>query len=180
MRTPMNKLLLVLAVALAVSAPAFAGPAAKLPADLPPYGQDKPIPVPEITQAVEREMIARRAKLFDQQNKLGYVYLISQSGSVLGYYTIFGKMASLNSYLVPQEKITDERVYRNSDGSYTRSRIGGYFVMDDADLDGTYGSNIEGVFFFTDNGTYVELPTTAGVTPIYSDKPLPIHAAKLN
>lgn len=50
MRMPMKKLLLVLAVSLAVSAPAFAGPAAKLPADLPPYGQDKPIPVPEISK----------------------------------------------------------------------------------------------------------------------------------
>ena len=50
MRTPMTKLLLVLAVSLAVSAPAFAGAGAKLPADLPPYGQDKPIPVPEISK----------------------------------------------------------------------------------------------------------------------------------
>ena len=50
MRTPMNKLLLALAVSLAVAAPAFAGVGAKLPPDLPPYGQDKPIPVPEITR----------------------------------------------------------------------------------------------------------------------------------
>jgi zinc protease len=46
----MKKLLLALAVSLAVSSPAFAGAGAKLPTDLPPYGQDKPIPVPEITQ----------------------------------------------------------------------------------------------------------------------------------
>ena len=50
MRMPMNKLLLTLAVSLAVSAPAFAGAGAPLPPDLPPYGQDKPIPVPDITK----------------------------------------------------------------------------------------------------------------------------------
>ena len=45
-----SKKLLLLALLAAMAAPAFAGPAAKLPADLPPYGQDKPIPVPDITR----------------------------------------------------------------------------------------------------------------------------------
>lgn len=46
----MTKLLLSLAISLAVAGPAFAGAGAKLPADLPAYGQDKPIPVPEISK----------------------------------------------------------------------------------------------------------------------------------
>ena len=49
MNKPMKKLLLV-ALLSAMAAPAFAGAGAKLPADLPPYGQDKPIPVPQITK----------------------------------------------------------------------------------------------------------------------------------
>lgn len=138
------------------------------------------IPVPKITNANEREMIARRAVLFDVKNKLGYVYLIANNGAVIGYYSIFGKMASLNSFLVPQQRITDITTRRNPNGSYYTQRVSGWYVLDDADLDGTYGSNIEGVFFFTDNGTYVELPTTAGITPVYSDKPLPITAVKFN
>ncbi len=49
MSKPSMKLLsLALLSALAFAAPAFAGPNAKLPAELPPYGQDKPIPVPQI------------------------------------------------------------------------------------------------------------------------------------
>ena len=43
-----NLLLVALLSALALSSPAFAGANAKLPADLPPYGKDKPIPVPQI------------------------------------------------------------------------------------------------------------------------------------
>ena len=45
-----NLLSLALLSALALSSPAFAGAGAKLPADLPAYGQDKPIPVPQITK----------------------------------------------------------------------------------------------------------------------------------
>jgi zinc protease len=43
-----NLLLVALLSALALSSPAFAGADAKLPADLPAYGKDKPIPVPQI------------------------------------------------------------------------------------------------------------------------------------
>jgi len=49
MNTPSKKLLL-LALLAAISTPAFAGAAAKLSADLPAYGKDKPIPVPQITK----------------------------------------------------------------------------------------------------------------------------------
>jgi len=46
----MNKLMLAVLVSLLLSPTAFAGAGAKLPADLPPYGQDKPIPVPQIAK----------------------------------------------------------------------------------------------------------------------------------
>ena len=47
----MRKLLLTAVIALLVSpAVALAGASAKLPAELPPYGKDKPIPVPAITK----------------------------------------------------------------------------------------------------------------------------------
>ena len=46
----MNKLMLAIAISLAASSAAYAGAGAKLPADLPAYGQDKPIPVPQIAK----------------------------------------------------------------------------------------------------------------------------------
>jgi len=45
-----SKNLLLLALLAALASPAFAGPEAKLPADLPAYGKDKPLPVPQITK----------------------------------------------------------------------------------------------------------------------------------
>ncbi len=46
----MNRMMLAAAISLLLSPVAFAGASAKLPADLPPYGQDKPIPVPKIVK----------------------------------------------------------------------------------------------------------------------------------
>ena len=45
-----NKLLLSVLVAALASPAVLAGASAKLPADLPPYGQDKPLPVPQISK----------------------------------------------------------------------------------------------------------------------------------
>ncbi len=48
--SPLRPALLALLVSALVSPVAFAGVTAKLPADLPPYGHDKPIPVPQIAK----------------------------------------------------------------------------------------------------------------------------------
>jgi hypothetical protein len=46
----MKKIMLAATISLLLSPVALAGASAKLPADLPPYGQDKPIPVPKIVK----------------------------------------------------------------------------------------------------------------------------------
>jgi hypothetical protein len=133
------------------------------------------VPVPELKNAQERMMIARRALMFDKPHVVGYVYIfISGASTPLGYYVVDGKVASLKSYLVPQQRITDEAVIQ---GNLTH--VSGYYVVDDADIDGTYGDNIDGVFFFTDNGVYVEIPTNGPVGYTYSTQPLPIRVPKL-
>lgn len=135
------------------------------------------VPVPQMRTAQERMMVARRATRFDVPNKIGYVYLfIAGSSTPLGYYTIIGKVASLSSFLVPQEKITDEYIGR--DGAVRHAS--GWYVLSDADIDGTYGENVDGVFFFTDNDVYVEIPTNGPIGYIFSDQPLPIRVPKLN
>lgn len=129
----------------------------------------KQVPVPQLSTAQERMMVARRAKTFDTDHKIGYVYVfIAGSSTPLGYYVIIGKVASLNSFLVPQQRV---EVYGKDDSP---------IVLDDADLDGTYGTNINGVFFYTDNGVYVELPTDGPMGYLYADQPLPIRVPKLN
>lgn len=85
------------------------------------------VPVPDLKTSAERQAVARRAKTWNNEDKLSYVYLID-TGHVMAFYVVRGKVSSLNSYMLPGEP----------------------------DIDGTYGQNVEGVFFFTDTGAYVE------------------------
>jgi hypothetical protein len=122
------------------------------------------VPVPSLSTAQERKMVSKRAVKFDVENKNGFVYLID-NGIILGYYSIIGKVASLRSYLTPVDKVL---VPASSDG--------GGVVVEAPDIDGTYGENVEGVFFFTDNDVYVEWNGNY----LYSDNILPIRVPKLN
>lgn len=109
------------------------------------------VPIPEIKTSAERKNISERAKLFDNENKITYIYLINY-GKVMAFFTVKGKVSSLNSYLTPLDKIV------NNSGktcSYS-SNSGSCYVVSAPDIDGAYGQNSEGIFFFTTENAYVE------------------------
>lgn len=111
------------------------------------------VPTPQITNSVARESIKKRAELFDATNKTTYIYLVSY-GRVMAFYPVKGKVNSLRSYLTPMENIV------SSTGElctkYDGCGSSGYLVSA-PDVDGTYGENTDGIFFFTaDTGAYVE------------------------
>ncbi len=128
------------------------------------------VPIPQLTNSVERNMVAERAKRFDVPNKIGYVYLMS-FGKVLSFYPIKGKVASLRSYLVPVEKMVADdggpctKEWRGSDGIALNC-----FQVEAPDIDGTYGENVQGIFFYTTEGQYVEWNGEY----LYSEEPLKI------
>jgi hypothetical protein len=112
-------------------------------------------PIPTLNRSVERENIAARAKTFDVQNKTGYIYLVNY-GKVMAFYSVKGKVSSLNSYLSPMDKLVDGDGkpcvnYYVGDGGYKPC----YSVIA-PDIDGAYGENADGIFFFTTEGDYVE------------------------
>lgn len=90
---------------------------------------------------------------------LGYVVLMTESGAVVGRFEVDGKVTSLNSYLTP-----DSEYYEYSSGSSTT------YNNWLADVDGSYGSNDDGIFFFTPDGKYIEF---SGLY-LYSDIPFKI------
>ena len=92
---------------------------------------------------------------------LGYVVLLTESGSVVGKFTVDGKVSSLNSFLTP-----DSEYYEYSAGE--TSKINRWL----ADVDGSYGENDSGIFFFTIDGKYVEWSGTY----LYSDIPFEVSA----
>lgn len=81
---------------------------------------------------------------------------MTESGAVVGRFVVDGKVTSLNSYLTP-----DSEYY--SSGSYSIDWL--------PDVDGSYGSNDVGIFFFTPDGHYYEWDSHY----LYSDVPIEIE-----
>ena len=77
------------------------------------------------------------------EKPLGYIVLFS-GNAVVGRFVVDGKVSSLNSFLTPS--VEEKKVY-------------GYeltIAQELADVDGSYGENDTGIFFFTPDGRYIE------------------------
>lgn len=132
---------------------------------------NQPTPT-DIEYSLERYNLTRRAYWVNGQREkanalvcpiekpLGYVILLTESGSVVGKFTVDGKVSSLNSYLTP-------------DSDYYSSNATNKWL---ADVDGSYGENDNGIFFFTPDGKYVEW---SGIY-LYSDIPFEVDAPVVN
>lgn len=104
---------------------------------------EKNQPAPQIDFSNERANLIKRATTFNQPNKLSYIYLFTKAGTVAGFYTVKGKVSNISSYLVPDQQIVD----RMSSSAQ---------VVQAPDIDGSYGGNGEGIFFYTADNMYVE------------------------
>lgn len=112
----------------------------------------------DIDYSLERYNLIRRAYWVNGQREkamslpceifdipLGYVVLFTESGGVVGRFCVQGKTSSLNSFLTP-----DSEYYEYSAGQYSTKNA---WL---ADVDGSYGENDSGIFFFTPDGKYIE------------------------
>jgi len=105
---------------------------------------------------LERENIANRLQVLNDNSKVFYVYLINY-GKVMAFYTAKNKVSSLNSYMTPMQKIyKDQDCLNTCYGSSSCDKASCYHVLDAPDQDGSYGVNDNGIFFFTTEGAYVE------------------------
>lgn len=128
--------------------------------------ENQPTPT-DIDYSLERYNLVRRAYWVNGQREkanalvcaiekpLGYIVLFTESGSVIGRFVVDGKVSSLNSFLTP-----DSEYYE----------AGGYHNDWVADIDGSYGENDSGIFFFDIQGNYIEFTGTY----LYSDIPMEI------
>ena len=120
----------------------------------------------DIDYSLERYNLIKRAYWVNGQREkaamlpceidrpLGYIVLFSGS-TVAGRFVVDGKVSSLNSYLTPDSEY------------YTSSATIRWL----ADVDGSYGENDNGIFFFTPDGKYIEWTGTY----LYSDIPFEIE-----
>lgn len=129
----------------------------------------------DINYSLERYNLIRRAYWVNGQREkanaliceiekpLGHIVLFTDNGSVVGKFVVDGKVSSLNSYLTP-----DSEYYEQDYGSNGQSYGNGNNWL--ADVDGSYGENDNGIFFFTVDGKYVEWTGTY----LYTDIPVEI------
>ena len=133
--------------------------------------ESQPTPT-DIDYSLERYNLIRRAYWVNGQRETalslpcpveqprGYVVLLLEGVGVVGNYVVDGKVSSLNSFLTPDSEYYEQEYYN-----------GGSSVGDGnswlADVDGSYGENDAGIFFFTPDGKYIEWTGTY----LYSDIP---------
>jgi hypothetical protein len=106
-------------------------------------------PPERLSWSLERENINRRTLLWNNENKVSYIYLVD-FGKVMAFFTIKGKVSSVNSQITNPQQIVAHQRY--SGATITKH------VLDSPAEDGSYGTNGDAVFFFTTDGTYVEWP----------------------
>lgn len=109
-------------------------------------------PPPSLDNSLERSNLVNRLELLNDQNKIFYIYLVSY-GKVMAEYTAKGKVSSVNSKLTTQEQVVKDPYakYHGNGGGGTQG-----LVVESPDLDGSYGTNGDGIFFFTTENAYVE------------------------
>lgn len=132
---------------------------------------NQPTPT-DIDYSLERYNLIRRTYWVNGQREkanalpceiekpLGYIVLFTQSGAVVGSFVVDGKVSSLNSFLTPDSEHYELDGSTSADGNGKNDWL--------ADVDGSYGTNDNGIFFFTPDGKYIEWTGTY----LYSDIPM--------
>lgn len=139
---------------------------------------NQPTPT-DLNYSLERYNLIRRAYWVNGQREkanslvceiekpLGYIVLFS-GNVVVGNFVVDGKVSSLNSFLTPDSEHYEMAATGESRYLYTNNWL--------ADVDGSYGTNDSGIFFFTPDGKYIEWSGDY----LYSDIPFVVDSPVLN
>ena len=145
---------------------------------------NQPAPT-DLDYSLERYNLIRRAYWVNGQREkaislpcsvtkpLGYITLFSDAGAVVGQFIVDGKVSSLGSYLFPAYIDTTSDGLKgkiNYEPETVRSE-GSVFSVEVPGIDGSYGSNVSGIFFFTPDGKYLEWTGDF----LYSDIPFTVN-----
>lgn len=130
----------------------------------------------DISFSLERYNLIRRAYWVNGQREkaaavvcrvekpLGYIVLFA-GNAVVGSFVVDGKVSSLNSYLTPDSEYYE--LVGTGGGDFRDYEPNKWL----ADVDGTYGENDSGIFFFTPDGKYIEWTGDY----LYSDIPFEVE-----
>lgn len=146
---------------------------------------NQPTPT-DIEYSLERYNLIRRAYWVNGQREkanalpceiekpLGYIVLFSGNATV-GSFVVDGKVSSLNSFLTPDSEFY-EKSLGSSSGNSDAANVDRWSNKWLADVDGSYGENDSGIFFFTPDGKYIEWSGDY----LYSDIPFSVKDPVVN
>lgn len=139
----------------------------------------------DINYSLERYNLIRRTYWVNGQRErantlvcevekpLGYIALFLENGACAGKFIVDGKISSLNSFLTPDSEYYEKNTSYSSESNSNIKSVDKYSNKWLPDVDGSYGSNDNGIFFFTPDGKYVEWSGTY----LYSDIPFEVKDA---
>ena len=142
---------------------------------------NQPTPT-DIDYSLERYNLIRRAYWVNGQREkanalvcevekpLGYIALFLENGTCAGKFIVDGKVTSLNSFLTPDSEYYEKNTGYRSGSTETTPSVYDYSNKWIPDVDGSYGENDNGIFFFTPDGKYIEWTGTY----LYSDIPFEV------
>ena len=105
--------------------------------------------------------------------------MFSEAGAVVGNFIVDGKVSSLNSYLFPAQTDYDwsgDTVGSGGGNWASASSSSSVYTVENPGIDGVYGQNVTGIFFFTTDGKYIEWTGDF----LYSDIPFEVDKPVLN
>jgi hypothetical protein len=120
-----------------------------------------PYPADKLNDSLERRNLLEKLLRYNNPSKISYIYLLSDTGAIISFFTIKGKVSSNSSQMTTDQLVT-----------YTCSGGGNcdHSVVDAPGDDGSYGLDEPGIFFFTSDGVMV---TWSGAY-LLADAPLKI------
>lgn len=123
-------------------------------------------PAPTIDWSLERDNLIKRFKLMNDRSVMFYMYVfIEGDRTPIGYYMV-NKVSSVNSQLTNPEQIVEH--YVSAHGTEVLS-------LPSPAEDGSYGTNGDGVFGFTENDIYLEhnMKYIVSLAPLTFNQPVP-------
>ena len=107
----------------------------------------------QMDDSLERQNLIKRYKYLNDRSNVHHVYLMSLDGKVISYFTAQGKVSSVNSKLT-----NDKQIVASDHGLEEAHESEGscFKAVESPQMDGSYGSNGDAIFFFTTGGQYVE------------------------
>ena len=125
----------------------------------------------QMDSSLERANLIQRYQYLNDRNNVHHVYLMSNDGKVVSYFVAQGKVSSVNSKLTNDAQIVASQ--QCLDETWNEDEAACFKTVESPQMDGSYGSNGDAIFFFTTDGSYVEWNGKY----VVSEEPLNIQTA---